>query len=106
MLVTVSVRPGYRDKLPGITHVDGTARLQVVTAESNPEMYRLLLEFEKLTGYAVLINTSFNCREPIVCSPEDAVKTFKKAGLDVLCIGSCVVRSGLEPSVKADTAAR
>jgi len=92
MLVTTSVKSEYQDKLPGITHVDGTARIQIVTREWNPEMYQLLLEFERLTGYAVLINTSFNHQEPIVCSPEDALLCFEKARLDLLVIGNYLVR--------------
>jgi carbamoyltransferase len=87
MLVTTHVRSEYRDRLPGITHVDGTARIQIVTRESNARMHRLLEEFERLSGYAVLINTSFNMQEPIVCSPADALVCFEKAGLDVLFMG-------------------
>jgi len=88
MLVTTHVRREYRDSLPGVTHVDGTARIQVVTRESNAGMHRLLEEFERLSGYAVLINTSFNMHEPIVCSPEDALGCFERSGLDVLFMGN------------------
>jgi carbamoyltransferase len=88
MLVTTHVRSEYRDSLPGIAHVDGTARIQVVTRESNAALHRLLEEFERLSGYAVLINTSFNMQEPIVCSPEDALNCFEKAGLDALFMGN------------------
>jgi carbamoyltransferase len=91
MLVTTEVRPEYRQLLPGITHVDGTARIQVVSPAANPRLHQLLLEFEKLTGHAVLINTSFNLQEPIVCSPEDALNCFAKAPLDVLFLGECMV---------------
>ena len=91
MLVTTEVRREYRDLLPGITHVDGTARIQVVSPAANPQLYQLLLAFEKLTGHAVLINTSFNLQEPIVCSPEDALNCFAKAPLDVLFMGDCMV---------------
>ena len=91
MLVTTKVKTEYRDILPGITHVDGTARIQVVSMASNPELCQLLLEFEKLTGHAVLINTSFNLQEPIVCSPEDALNCFDKARLDHLFMGSCMI---------------
>jgi len=88
MLVTTHVRSEYRDRLPGITHVDGTARIQIVTRESNAEAHRLLEEFGRLSGYAVLINTSFNMQEPIVCSPEDALACFDKSGLDALFMGN------------------
>ncbi|HBG06982.1 MAG: hypothetical protein A2075_09840 [Geobacteraceae bacterium GWC2_58_44] len=88
MLVTTHVRSEYRERLPGITHVDGTARIQIVTRESNAEVHRLLEEFERLSGYAVLINTSFNMQEPIVCSPRDALDCFEKSGLDALFMGN------------------
>jgi carbamoyltransferase len=88
MLVTTKVRSEFREVLPGITHVDGTARIQVVTRESNPEIHLLLEEFEKLSGYAVLINTSFNMQEPIVCSPDDALSCFERAPLDALFMGN------------------
>lgn len=91
MLVTCVVRAEYRQLLPGITHVDGTARIQVVTPATNPRLHQLLLEFEKLTGHAVLINTSFNLQEPIVCSPEDALKCFARTPLDLLFLGEYVV---------------
>lgn len=91
MLVTTKVKCEYRDILPGITHVDGTARIQIVSMALNPELYQLLMEFEKLTGHAVLINTSFNLQEPIVCSPEDALNCFAKAPLDFLFMGNCMV---------------
>ena len=91
MLVTTTVKPEYRELLPGITHVDGTARIQVVTEESNSELCRLLLEFEKLTGYAVLINTSFNLQEPIVCSPDDALNCFAQTPLELLFMGDFMV---------------
>lgn len=88
MLLTAHVKPEYKDCLPGVTHVDGTTRIQVVTDEWNRDIYRLLVEFEKLTGYAVLINTSFNLQEPIVCSPEDALSCYKATKVDALFIGN------------------
>ena len=88
MLVTTEVRSEFREMLPGITHVDGTARIQIVTRESNPEIHLLLEEFEKLSGYAVLINTSFNMQEPIVCTPDDALSCFERAPLDALFMGN------------------
>jgi carbamoyltransferase len=80
-----------RSTLPGITHVDYSARIQTVDAERNPALHRLMRRFEALTGCAVLINTSFNVRgEPIVCTPEDAVRCFLNAGIDMLAIGPCL----------------
>ncbi len=91
MLLTTKVKSEFREILPGITHVDGTARIQVVSTELNPELHRLLMAFEALTGHAVLINTSFNLQEPIVCSPEDALICFAKTPLDYLFIGEYMV---------------
>jgi carbamoyltransferase len=91
MLITTSVKQEYQDILPGITHVDGTARIQIVTREWNLPLYELLLEFENLTGYSVLINTSFNLQEPIVCSPDDALACYCKAPIDTLIIGNFVL---------------
>lgn len=88
MLVTTKVRPEYRERLPGITHVDGTARIQIVSREWNVEIHRLLEEFGRLSGYEVLLNTSFNMQEPIVCTPADALACFEKAGLDALFMGN------------------
>ena len=93
MLKVCDVRPEMRDSLPAITHVDGTARLQTVHAETNPLYYQLLKEFEKLSGFPVLLNTSFNVMgEPIVESPADAVRCFFSTGLDYLVLGNCLLR--------------
>ena len=78
--------------IPGVTHVDGTARIQTVTQEFNQSYYDLINEFYKLTGVPILLNTSFNCQEPIVETPEDAIRTFKKCGLDVLVIDNYIIR--------------
>ena len=91
MLLTVTVKKAYRSRLPGITHVDGSSRVQVLRPEWNPALYELLLEFERLTGFAVVINTSFNRHEPIVCSPADAIKTFASSELDMLVMGGYIV---------------
>ena len=81
-----------RSTLPSITHVDSSARVQVVTETSNPFFYKLLQSFNHKTGCPVLINTSFNVRgEPIVESPLDAYKCFMGTDLDVLCIGNFVL---------------
>jgi len=81
-----------RSSLPGVTHVDYSARVQTLDGERNPRFYRLLRRFSDLTGCPVLINTSFNVRgEPIVCSPDDAIRCFLNTGIDVLAIGSFIV---------------
>ena len=80
------------NKVPGITHVDGTARIQTVNKNFNEKFYNLINEFYKITGIPMLLNTSFNCQEPIVETPEDAIKTFNKTNLDLLVINSYILR--------------
>ncbi len=92
MLIAKPVRPEWRDKIPAIVHVDGTARVQTVREATNPMLYRLLKEFEALTGVPVLINTSFNIKgEPIVETPQDAVNCFLTTGVDHLVIHDTIV---------------
>ena len=86
------IMPVKSDAIPGVTHVDGTARIQTVTREFNERYYDLINEFYKITGVPMLLNTSFNCQEPIVETPEDAIATFNKCGLDILVIGDYIVR--------------
>jgi carbamoyltransferase len=81
-----------RSDLPAITHVDYSARVQTVTREDNPAYYDLIQEFKKLTGYGVVINTSFNVRgEPIVCTPEDAYRCFMKTNMDFLVLENYII---------------
>lgn len=81
-----------RSSLPAITHVDYSARVQTVHKETNPLFHKLITEFEKRTGIAVLINTSFNVRgEPPVCTPEDAVRCFLATEIDYLALGNCIL---------------
>ena len=84
--------PVTSDAIPGVTHVDGTARIQTVQREFNPHYYDLINAFYALTGVPMLLNTSFNCQEPIVETPEDAIATFNKCGLDILVIGDYIIR--------------
>jgi carbamoyltransferase len=92
MLYVTPVRPDYRDALPAITHVDGSARAQTVLREHNPRFWALLNEVGALTGMPVVLNTSFNVRgQPIVCTPQEAVDTFLFANLDALAIGNFVL---------------
>jgi len=87
MLIAKHVRPEWRDRIPAVVHVDGTARVQTVHEKTNPVLYRLLREFEALTGVPVLINTSFNVKgEPIVETPRDAVVCFLTTGIDNLIL--------------------
>jgi carbamoyltransferase len=101
MLLVCQVR-GDR-KVPAITHVDGSARLQTVTRESHAEFYDLLAEFDRQTDCPVLINTSFNVRgEPIVCSPDDAYKCFMRTNMDVLVLGNQILRKADQPEFHED----
>jgi carbamoyltransferase len=81
-----------RSKIPAVTHVDYTARIQTVHKETNPRYHQLLSRFKDLTGCPVLVNTSFNVRgEPIVCTPEDAFNCLMGTELAMLVVGNCVV---------------
>lgn len=92
MLLVCKVKKEKIKEIPAITHIDGTARLQTVSKEENPLYWKLIDEYEKITGCAVILNTSFNVRgEPIVCSPEDAIKCFLKTYMDALIIGKYIV---------------
>lgn len=91
MLMTYRVRPEKRAEIPAPTHVDGTGRLQTVNASQNPRYHQLISEFEKLTGVPVLLNTSFNDNEPVVCRPEEAIECFKRTRMDVLGVGNWLV---------------
>jgi carbamoyltransferase len=92
MLMAKSVNPAWRDKIPAIVHVDGTARIQTVSEATNPALYRLLKEFDALTGVPVLLNTSFNVKgEPIVETPRDAVACFLTTGIDHLVLHDTLV---------------
>ena len=80
------------DKVPGITHIDNTARIQTVNRKFNGKFYNLINEFYKITGVPMLLNTSFNCQEPIVETPEHALRTFKKTALDLIVINDWIIR--------------
>ena len=95
MLLAKNVRSEWRDKIPAIVHVDGTARVQTVRREHNERLHRLLKEFEKITGVPVLLNTSFNVKgEPIVETPGDAVKCFLGTGIDYLALHDMLISKG------------
>ncbi|MEM9545090.1 MAG: carbamoyltransferase [Bacteroidota bacterium] len=87
-----------RSKIPAITHVDFSARIQTVDGEYNPEFHMLLEEFKAITGTGMLINTSFNVRgEPIVCTPEDAYRCFMRTEMDYLVIGNYIFEKTSQP---------
>ena len=81
-----------KSDVPAVTHVDFSARVQTVDEQSNPKLTKLLRAFEQLTGYPLLINTSFNVRgEPIVCTPQDAYRCFMTTNLDLLVLGNYII---------------
>jgi carbamoyltransferase len=91
MNLAYSVLPDKRDKIPAPTHVDGTGRLQTVTREANLRYYALISEFERQTGVPVVLNTSFNDNEPIVCRPEEALDCFLRTQMDTLVLGNILI---------------
>ena len=93
MLFVYNVKDEYKEIIPAVTHVDGSARVQTVSADDNQKLYSLLLEFKQQTGHSVLINTSYNIKgEPIVCSPKEALHSFINADIDILVMGNYVAR--------------
>jgi len=91
MQFTYRVRPAAKGVLPAVTHVDGTARIQTVDRQSNRKFRMLLEAFGRKTGVPVLLNTSFNVREPIVCTPEEAVRCFLRTQVEWLVLGNLLV---------------
>jgi carbamoyltransferase len=102
MNLAYRVRPDKLATIPAPTHVDGTGRLQTVSRKTNPLYWSLIKEFENLTGVPVLLNTSFNENEPIVCTPEEALGCFLRTKMDVLVLGNFVIQKrGREASASA-----
>ncbi len=93
-----------RSEIPAVTHVDHSARIQTVHADTNPRYHALISAFKQRTGCPVIVNTSFNIRgEPIVCSPEDAFRCFMGTEIEVLAVGNCYLRKeDQDPSLKRD----
>src|SRR5262250_771201 len=93
MLLAEAVRPEWRDRIPAVVHVDGTARVQTIREDQNAPLYRLIKAFDRLTGVPVLLNTSFNVKgEPIVETPEDAINCFLSTGIDHLALHDTIMR--------------
>jgi carbamoyltransferase len=92
-----------RSDIPAVTHIDYSARIQTVHEETNPKYYKLIRRFEQMTGYAVIVNTSFNVRgEPIVMSPDDAYLCFMRTEMDYLVLGSYLLNKKEQPPLKED----
>jgi carbamoyltransferase len=92
MLMVYQIRPEQRARIPAVTHVDGSGRLQTVSRQVNERYYQLISDFNELTGVPVVLNTSFNENEPIVCTPRHAIDCFLKTRMDVLYLGNHAVR--------------
>ena len=93
-----------RSDIPAVTHVDYSARIQTVHAETNPRYHALITAFKERTGCPVVVNTSFNVRgEPIVCTPEDAFRCFMGSDIEVLVVGNCFMKKeDQDPALKLD----
>jgi len=91
MITVIQVAEEWKKKIPAVVHVDGSARPQMVNKEVNPRYWNLINEFRKLTGIPLLLNTSFNIQEPIVCTPENAINTFGNANFDALVLENNLV---------------
>lgn len=104
MLMVYKTRPEVRDRLLAVNHVDQTGRVHTVTREANPRYYALIEAFERRTGTPVLLNTSFNENEPIVCTPADAIDCFYRTRMDVLAIGRFFYEK--QTGERADASAR
>jgi carbamoyltransferase len=106
MLLAEAVRPEWRDRIPAIVHVDGTARVQTIREDQNGPLYRLIKAFDALTGVPVLLNTSFNVKgEPIVETPEDAIHCFLTTGIDYLILHDVLMHKKPAARVVAPVAA-
>ncbi len=92
MLMVYQIKPERRAEIPAVTHVDGSGRLQTVSRTVNDRYYQLIADFDEITGVPVVLNTSFNENEPIVCTPQHAIECFLKTRMDVLYLGNHAVR--------------
>lgn len=91
MLFACPVKPKCRERIPAVLHRDGTARLHIVRQQANPLFHDLLSHFFALTGVPLVLNTSFNDSEPIICTPAQAIATFRKTQIDALFMGDFFV---------------
>lgn len=92
MLQVYQIRQEKQKEIPAVTHVNGSGRLQTITEKHNPLYYNLIKEFEKITGVPIVLNTSFNQNEPVVCHPKEALDCFLRTKMDVLVIGRFFVK--------------
>ena len=94
MMQDFQIREPKRHLVPAVAHVDGSGRLQTVTELSNARYYRLIKRFEALTQVPLLLNTSFNENEPVVCTPHEALACFLRTKMDVIVLGDWLIRRG------------
>ena len=92
MLQVIAIRPERRGQIPAVTHVDGTGRLQTVDWASNPRYYAVIELFFQLTGVPMVLKTSFNENEPVVCRPAEALDCFLRTKMDVLVLSNYLLR--------------
>jgi carbamoyltransferase len=91
MTQVFQIREGKRSRIPAVTHIDGSGRLQSVSKRANGPFYALIEAFHELTGVPMVLNTSFNENEPIVCKPSEALDCFLRTKMDVLVLGSSIL---------------
>jgi carbamoyltransferase len=105
MMQVFQIHEDKRPQIPAVTHVDGSGRLQTVRAEANPRYHALISAFRDLTGVPMVLNTSFNENEPVVCQPKEALDCFLRTRMDVLVLGEVFVERRAGPEPKAARAA-
>jgi carbamoyltransferase len=91
MMQVFQIREEKRKLIPAVTHVDGSGRLQTVSSRANPLYHRLIVEFQRLTGIPMVLNTSFNENEPVVCRPQEALDCFLRTSMDTLVLGNIII---------------
>ena len=91
MMQVFQIREQKRNLIPAVTHVDGSGRLQTVSLQTNPRYHRLISEFQQITGIPMVLNTSFNENEPVVCTPQEALDCFLRTRMDTLVLGNIVI---------------
>jgi carbamoyltransferase len=91
MMQVFQIREEKRAAIPAVTHVDGSGRLQTVNRQTNPRYYRLIESFRDITGVPMVLNTSFNENEPVVCEPKEALDCFLRTKMDVLVLGNMLI---------------
>jgi carbamoyltransferase len=92
MMQVFKIKNNKRKQVPAITHVDGTGRLQTVSEKTNYRYYNLIKEFFNITGIPMILNTSFNENEPVVCNPDEAINCFLRTNMDVLVLGNWIIK--------------